>query len=168
MITTSLSAICAASPCRSGIRKLLAHLGTTMDVARIDEAPLPVLVVLESNGLDDALWVLDRATVGTEFLRRLLAADYAERVHHLFAAERPGDDRPMNAIRTARDPNATAEQLAAARDAAGDAAGDAAWAAARDAAWAAAGAAARDAARDNFDALIYEQFDVPATVPQEK
>jgi hypothetical protein len=71
---------------------------------------------------------------------------------------------------------ARAAAWAAARDAARDAAWDAAWAAARAAAWAAArvaaGAAARVAAwyaaRDNFDALIYEQFDVPATVPQEK
>lgn len=138
-VTTSLAAICAANPCPEGIRKLLKHVGKTMTEAQADTSELPVLTVLEGNGLDDAIWVLDNA-VGDKRICRLFVADCAERVHHLFAAVLPDDDRPMNAIRVARDPNATDEQLAAAKTAA--------WAAAKTAARAAAGAAARDAARD--------------------
>ena len=112
-VTTSLAAICAASPCPEGIRKLLRHVGKTMTEARADTSELPVLTVLESNGLDDALWVMDNA-VGNKRICRLFAADCAERAHHLFAAVLPDDDRPMNAILVARDPNATDEQRAAA------------------------------------------------------
>ena len=133
-VTTTLAAICAASPCSDGIRKLLKHVGKTMTEARADETPLDVLTVLDSNGLDDALWVLDQA-VGNKRICRLFAADCAERVHHLFAAVLPDDDRPMAAIRIARDPYATDEQRAAAWAAAWDAAWDAAWATAWDAAW---------------------------------
>ena len=119
-VTTSLAAICAASPCSDGIRKLIKHVGKTMTEARADETPLDVLTVLDSNGLDDALWVLDQ-TVGNKRICRIFAADCAERVHHLFAAVLPDDNRPMNAIRIARDPDATEEQRAAARAAAWDA-----------------------------------------------
>ena len=82
---------------------------------------------------------------------RLLAADCAERVLHIYEKEVPGDLRPREAITAARafaNGEITREQLAAARAAAWDAAW-AAWAAARadaeaaawDAAWAAAQAA---------------------------
>ena len=151
-ITTSPAAICAADPCKEGIRKLLEHVGKTMTAARADTTELPVLTVLESNGLDDALWVLDKA-VGNKRICRLFAADCAERVHYLYAAVCPDDDRPMNAIRVARDPNATDEQKDAARAAARAAARDA-FDAASDAAWAAAWAArdASDAASDGVAA----------------
>ena len=55
--TTTLAAIRAAHPCEDGWRKLLGHLGKT---AADDEA-MPLLTVLDSNGLDDALWVLSKA-----------------------------------------------------------------------------------------------------------
>ncbi|WP_395543238.1 putative immunity protein [Neotabrizicola sp. sgz301269] len=133
MITATLKAICDAGPCDGGIRKLIKHLGKTVTEARKDETPLPVLTVMYSNGLDDALWVLDRA-VGNERICRLFAADCAESVLHLFEAERPGDTRPRDAIAVARDPDATDEQRAAA--------------------WAAAGAAARAAARAAQEARL--------------
>jgi len=117
----------------------------------------PIAIICESLGLDE----------GT---LRLLAADWAEHVLPLFEKAYPGDKRPRQAIRAARDFVAgkiTAKQLAraqaaaawaaraAAWEAAGAAAQEAAWAAAwaaagmaaRAAAWA-AGAAARDAARE--------------------
>lgn len=153
--TTTLSAIRAAHPCEDGWRKLLGHLGKTA----ADDEPLPLLTVLDSNGLDDALWVLTCA-MPDDRLARHFGAWCAEQVLHLFEAERPDDMRPRRAIDAARDDETTAEQRAAARDAAWDAARDAArdaawaaaWAAARaaagDAAWAAAGDAARAAAQD--------------------
>ena len=52
--TTTLNAIRAVSPCHDGWTKLLKHLGKTS----ADDEPLPLLTVLDSNGLDDALWVL--------------------------------------------------------------------------------------------------------------
>jgi len=160
--TTTLARIRSAKPCEDGWAKLLAHLGKT----RADEEPLSLLTVLDSNGLDDALWVLSYA-MPDDRLERHFQAWCAEQVLHLFEAERPGDDRVRAqiamlrrddvspALRAAAWAAAGAAARAAAWDAAWDAAGaaardaawDAAWDAARAAAWAAAGAAARAAAR---------------------
>ena len=80
---------------------------------------------------------------------RLLAADFAESVLHIFEDANPGDDRPREAIQVARafavgKVGDSARRTAWA--AAGRTARAAAWAAAGDAAWAAAWAAAGDAA----------------------
>jgi hypothetical protein len=155
--TTTLARIRAAQPCTEGWEKLLATLGKT----KADEEPLPLLAVLDSNGLDDALWVLSYA-MPDDRLARHFQAWCAEQVLHIFEAERPRDDRVRNQIAVLKNDDATAEERAAAwnaawaaareaaraaaRDAAGAAAWNAAWAAARDAAREAAGAAARDAA----------------------
>ena len=79
---------------------------------------------------------------------RLFAADCAERVLPLFEQQRPNDNRPRQAVETARrfaNGEATRDELAAAWDAAWDAAWAAAWVAAGDAAWDAAWDAARAA-----------------------
>jgi hypothetical protein len=138
---TTLARIRAASPCEQGWRKLLSYLGKTA----ADDEPLPLLSVLDSNGLDDALWVLSYA-MPDDRLARHFQAWCAEQVLHLFLAERPGDGRVVDQIAMLRNDTASDLERAAARAAAGDAAGDAAWAAARAAAWAAAMAAAWDAA----------------------
>ncbi len=161
--TTTLAAIRAASPCEEGWRKLLGTLGKTS----ADDEPLDLLTVLDSNGLDDALWVLSYA-MPDDRLARHFHAWCAEQVLHLFEAERPNDTRVRDQIAMLRNDEADDAARAAARAAAwaaawaaaGDAAGDAAraaaraaawdaaWDSARDAAWAAARAAAGDAARD--------------------
>ena len=89
----------------------------------------------------------------TERALRLTAADCAESVLHIYAAQYPDDPTLEVVIHTARafaHGGATRDEMAAARAAAWDAAGaaarDAADAAAGAAAWDAAGAAARDAA----------------------
>ena len=171
MIYTTLNKIRSHSPCANGWTKLLRHLGKT----QADDEPLAITTVLDSNGLDDALWCL-RAVDGHQREMRLYAVWSARQVQHLMT-----DPRSLAALDVAErhaDGQATDEELAAAaaaawaaaaaagdaardaaRDAAGvaarDAAGDAAWAAAaaagvaaRDAAWDAAGVAARDAAGD--------------------
>ena len=154
--TTTLNAIRAKSPCRAGWEKLLAALGKT----KADDEPLHLLVILNSNGLDDTLWVLDN-TKCDERLARHISAWCAEQVLPIFEKVFPGDMRPRNAVAVARDDDATPEQRAAAWDAARAAAWaaaraaaraacaacDAACDAARAAAWDAAGAAAGDAAR---------------------
>jgi hypothetical protein len=147
MITT-LEKIREHSPCSEGWVKLLKHLGKT----GADSEPLSIVTILDSNGLDDALWCL-RAVRGHDRELRLYAVWCARQVQHLLT-----DPRSIAALDVAeRFANGEASQQeldaarAAARDAAGTAAGTAARAAARDAAWdAARGAAgtARDAAGD--------------------
>ena len=143
--TTTLAAIRAASPCEDGWRKLLGALGKTS----ADDEPLDLLTVLDSNGLDDALWVLSYA-MPDDRLARHFQAWCAEQVLHLFEAERPDDTRVRDQIAMLRNDEASAAARAAASAAAWDAARDAARAAAwaARAARAAARAAARDAARD--------------------
>ena len=152
MITTTLNHIRAHSPCTEGWEKLLKHLGKT----KADDDRLPFAVILESNGLDDALWCCQ---VEPQYARerRLYAVWCARQVQHLMT-----DQRSLDALDVAeRHANGAAidDELAAARAAAGDAAWDAAeaawdaawdtaWDAAWGAAWAAAGAAARAAAWD--------------------
>ena len=144
--TTTLAAIRAASPCEEGWRKLLGALGKTS----ADDEPLDLLTVLDSNGLDDALWVLSFA-MPDDRLTRHFQAWCAEQVLHLFEAERPDDARVRDQIAMLRndeaDDAAREAAWAAAREAAWAAAREAAWAAARKAAWAAARKAAREAAR---------------------
>jgi hypothetical protein len=122
--TTTLAAIRAQSPCENGWRTLLAQLGKTA----ADDEPLPLLTVLNSNGLDDALWVLSCA-MPDDRLARHFQAWCAEQVLHLFERKRPNDKRVRDQIATLRDDRADAAARAAARDAAGAAARAAAWAA---------------------------------------
>ena len=159
MITTTLNAIREHSPCAYGWTKLLDHLGKT----KADDEPLPLLTVLDSNGLDDTLWCL-RTRPDLDRLWRLYAVWCSRQVQHLMT-----DPRSIEAIDVAEryeNGEATDAELAAASAAARDAAWDAAWdaarAAARDAARDAASIAAWDAAGLDFDALIYEQFGVTA------
>lgn len=148
--STTLNAIRACKPCADGWRKLLAHLGKT----QADDEPLALLTIIESNGLDDALWVL-RAMPEHDRHWRLYAVWCARQVQHLMT-----DPRSIAALDVAErhaNGRASDDELDAARgaawdaargDAAGDAAGYAAWpAAGGGAAWPAALAAARAAAR---------------------
>ena len=137
---TTLNAIRAHGPCADGWAKLLRYLGKT----QADDEPLSIVTVLDSNGLDDALWCL-RAVTGHDREIRLYAVWCARQVQHLM-----DDPRSLAALDVAeRYANglSTNAELAAARDAAGDAARAAARDAAGDAARAAAWAAAWDAAR---------------------
>ncbi len=152
---TTLNAIREHGPCSGGWTKLLRHLGKTSP----DDEPLSIVTVLDSNGLDDALWCL-RAVTGHDREMRLYAVWCARQVQHLITdprslaaldvAERHANglatDGELFAARAAARAAAWAAAGAAAWDAAGAAAGAAAWAAAGAAAWDAAGAAAGDAA----------------------
>ena len=132
MIYTTLNRIREHKPCADGWRKLLKHLGKT----ETDDAPLAYSTILESNGIDDALWCL-RAEPQHASIWRMYAVRCARQVQHLLT-----DERSIQAL-------AVAERHArgAATDAELDAALDAAWGAARAAAWDAARAVARVAAR---------------------
>ncbi len=147
--TTTLSRIRDGEPCKNGWAKLLAHLGKTA----ADDEPLDLLTVLDSNGFDDAMWVLSYAMPDNR-LARHFQAWCAEQVLPIFEAAYPGDMRVRDQIAMLRNDAASDAERDAASGATSDAESDAAmaaamaaWAAARDA-WAAARdawAAARDA-----------------------
>jgi hypothetical protein len=151
-VCTTLNAIRANSPCADGWAKLLAHLGKT----GADDAPLPLVTILDSNGLEDALWAL-RAVKGHEREMRLFAVWCARQVQHLVT-----DPRSVAALDVAERYAAglaTREELEAAWAAAWEAASsptgavasEAAGEAARSAAWA-AGEAAGEAAWEAWEA----------------
>jgi len=153
-MNTTLKKIREYNPCADGWAKLLRHLGKT----EADDEPLPLREILDSNGLDDALWCL-RAVPNCDREARLFAVWCARQVQHLMT-----DPRSIFVIDVAErhaNSQATDAELAAARYAAWDAArdaekvglanhpaADAAWTAeaAAKAAWAAWGAV-RGAAR---------------------
>jgi len=157
--TTTLNRIRDANPCKDGWTKLFKNLGKT----KAGDEPLSLLIVLDSSGLEDALWVLSHA-MPDDRLARHFQAWCADQVLHIFEAKRPRDTRVRDQIAMLRNDDATDEERKATREAAWDAAwanagvaagvaagaaaGGAAWVAAQDAACAAAWAAARDAARD--------------------
>ena len=111
----TLNEIRECDPCTAGWKKLLGTLGKT----KADDEPLSLLTILDSNGLDDALWCA-RAFKGCDRDFRLFGVWAARQVQHLMT-----DPRSLNALDVA-------EQFAngLCDDAAGSAAWDAAWAAA--------------------------------------
>jgi hypothetical protein len=154
--TTTMAAIRAHHPCTDGWTKLLKHTGLKPDDA---ETPVPLLTILESNGLDDALWCL-RAVEGKDREIRLFAVWCARQVQHLMT-----DPRSTEALDVAEryaNGQASDEELTAARAAAWDAA----WAAS-DAARAAsaARAAAWDAAWDAQEAKFREMVGMSVMPP---
>ena len=143
---TTLNKIREHQPCKEGWEKLLKNLKKT----KSDDEPLLLLTILDSNGLDDALWCM-RAIDGRDKEIRLYAVWCARQVQHLMK-----DPRSLAALDVAEwfaNGEATVEELAAAMDAARGAAwgaaraaaSDTARAAASDTVWDASWAAARDA-----------------------
>ena len=146
---TTLNKIRDQSPCADGWAKLLGHLGKT----KADDEPISILTILDSNGLDDALWCL-RAVEGHDREIRLFAVWCARQVQHLMT-----DKRSIAALDVAErfaNCEATKTELDAARDAARDAVSNAAWAAAMAAAKAAAMAAAKAAQSNELRRICFE------------
>lgn len=119
MICTTLNKIREHGPCKSGWEKLLAHLGKT----QADDEPLPLLTVLDSNGLDDCLWCL-RTVHEHDREWRQFAVWCARKVEHLMTDQRSRD--ALNVAERFANGQATQDELAAAWHAARAAAGDAA------------------------------------------
>ena len=150
MMTTTLNKIRACKPCSNRWAKLLKYLGKT----QADDEPLPFSVILDSNGLDDALWCCRSAPEYDREWRLFAVLGCARQVQHLMT-----DQRSIDALDVAERyayGEATEEELKAAGYAA-----EAAWAAAgyaaraARAARAAAGAAARAAGYAARDAAGY-------------
>lgn len=126
---TTLAAIRQAGPCAEGWEKLCKSLGSTKTFGMLTE--FDVAHIIESHGLDDALWVLAHACgKDGETICHLFACDVAERVLYIFEEKYPDDKRPREAIEAKRKwvyGKISDEDLDAARAAARTAA----WAAAR-------------------------------------
>ena len=158
MITTTFKVLRENGACTARYKHLAKALGGIATYGKT--TPIPLLEILETNGLDDALWALRVCKLSEEDEKKmhLLACDFAEHTIHIYENYYPEDKRPRNAIKVKRkwvngesDDAASDAARAAARAAAGGAAlaeaRDAASAAARAAAWGAAGDAASAAAR---------------------
>ncbi|MBR7789853.1 hypothetical protein [Burkholderia pseudomallei] len=156
--TVTLAALRKAGACYEGYNKLVRSIqGKAFSAEDADrnsyipfkhDAEIPLLDILKSNGLDDALWTL-RCISGADRDLRLFAVWCARQVEHLMQDQCSKD--ALNVAERFANGEATDEERAAARDAARAtaraAARDAAWATAWGAAWAAAGGAAGAAAR---------------------
>ena len=126
MYYTTLNKIRSKLPCCEGWEKLLKHLGKK----KADDELVSLKTILESNGIEDAIWCLC-AVDNIDREARLFAVWCARQVQHLMK-----DQRSIDALDVAEkfaNGEATQDQLDAARDAARDAASDAASDAARDA-----------------------------------
>ena len=153
MICTTLNRIREHDPCVEGWKKLLRHLGKT----EADDEPLPFSVIVESNGIKDALWAC-RTVPEHDLEWRLFAVWCARQVQHLMTNQRSHD--AINVAERFALGAATKNELDAAFEAAWSAARGAACDAARGATWSAAWSAARDAAQDAAqDAAWFAAFD---------
>jgi len=118
-MNTTLNQIREKSPCTDGWEKLLKSLNKT----EADDEPLSLITVLDSNGLDDAVWCLE-SVKGQDRQIILYSVWCARQVQHLMM-----DKRSLDALDVAeRYANGLAnkKELAAAMDAARAAGWDAA------------------------------------------
>lgn len=138
-ICVTLSAINVGQMPAGGGARLLAHLGK----AAPDDEPLPLVTILDSNGMEDAVWAF-RAVKGEDARIRRFAVWCARQVQHLMT-----DPRSVDALTVAEryaDGLATNDELRAAEAAASKVPDI--WA------WTAAGSAARAAALAAHAAVV--------------
>jgi hypothetical protein len=163
-IYTTLNKIHSVRPCEDSWVKLLAHLGKT----KADDEPLAFSTILESNGLEDALWAL-RSAPEYSNQWRLMAVRFAREVQHWMK-----DARSIHALDVAEmhsKGEATNEELAVAREAAWAATWLTAEVTTWDAAWDAALDAAKEAAQDAAWAtirIVAKEFAEDAAWPEIK
>jgi hypothetical protein len=85
---TTLNQIRLHSPCTEGWTKLLSYLNKT----KADDAPMSILTILDSNGLEDAIWCF-RAVEGYDKEKRMFAVKCARSIQHLMK-----DSRSLHAL----------------------------------------------------------------------
>ena len=147
MITTTLRQIRQHNPCSEGWRTLLTFLGKT----GADDDPLPLVTILQSNGLDDALWCLRTITGHDKEITRFALA-CAQEVKQLMTDQRSLDalnalERHLESPLSKRELNKVVAEAGAAQAAA--------WAAARAARAARAAVGAAEAARVAAEAVAW-------------
>ena len=144
MIYTTLNKIRERSPCESGWVTLLKHLGKT----KADDELLGFDAILNSNGLDDALWCL----------RTLEDDNQVSRPFALWCARQVENNTQDPRVKACNDVNErfiNGDATRAELEAASDASRVSAWSAARtvnESAWSAASFSANDAAWAASDA----------------
>jgi len=145
ILTTTFKLLRKAGACTERYKFLKTALKGVEDTESIN-----LLTILETNGINDALWALNATAEDCEKIARMMAADFAEMALTGWTKHYPEDKRPALAIHATRDfANGliTDEARSAAESAARSAAAwSATWSAARSAACSAAWSAARSAA----------------------
>lgn len=95
MLNITLNQIRRKGPCTYGWDTLLKFLKK----AEADDEPLSFLTIMESNGIEDALWALDCLPKEFSGKVRLLACIYADKgLHHI----PEGEEAPRLAVEAAR------------------------------------------------------------------
>lgn len=156
----TLASLRQRGACKSGYNTLAAHLGADWP----DDKPINLLSCLDSNPVEDVIWALRATLENSDYAARMIAADCAESVLHIYESAYANDRRPRDAVEAARAfARGEIDDATGAAWAAGDAAGDAARAA-RAAAWAAEAAwaawVAEDAAGDAWAAEKAKQAEI--------
>lgn len=106
-VMVTLNQIRAARPCESGWKKLLASQGKTT----ADDTPFPLSSVIDSNGVEDAIWCL-RVEPVSERIVRLFAVWCARQVQHLM--QDPRSIAALDAAESRARGEATQQELDAA------------------------------------------------------
>lgn len=91
---TTLRKIKECRPCKDGWKKLLSNVNNDLD------AKLTIKQILDSNGIEDAIWALK--AINDQENIRLFACDVAESVLHIYEERYPDDKRPREAIEASK------------------------------------------------------------------
>ena len=100
MLHTTFVKLHENNACTSGYRRLAESLGGVTKYG--NDTPIPLSKIVESNGMDDALWCLRATNENAENFLITFACDCAERVLTHFEKYYPDDKRPRWAIEAAR------------------------------------------------------------------
>jgi hypothetical protein len=102
---TTHNLVKAANACRPGFERFTIREALIVK-GYDDNSLLPLSLILEINGLDDAVWLLravpEQQASERDRIARLFACDCAERVLPIYEAQHPGEERPRRAIQAAR------------------------------------------------------------------
>lgn len=95
----------AANACQPGFERFTVR-ETLIEQGYDDDSILPLALILEVNGLEDALWALravpPEQSAERDQIARLFACDCAEQVLPIYEAQHPGEWRPRMAVKAAR------------------------------------------------------------------
>ncbi len=126
MLTTTFRLLHSDGACKYRYRILATKMGGVTKYGR--DTPIPLTVILDQMGLDDALWSLRAVNDVPENIHRIvcLAHDFARHVQIFWNVKFPDDERPRTALHLVQkylsDPSSvTAEELSDAASGAGDA-----------------------------------------------
>jgi len=100
MLHTTFNKARAVGACKSGYERLSRYLHGVRTYGA--DTPIPLDVIVESNGIKDAIWALRCTSEDSTAISRLFAVDCAEHVLPIFEAKYPDDKRVRGCIETTR------------------------------------------------------------------